>query len=50
MGHVWLGFEPEQLTGWLTDAGFTDVRIHPLPADPAAKGPALLSAVAVRRK
>jgi ubiquinone/menaquinone biosynthesis C-methylase UbiE len=50
MGHVWLGFEPEQLTGWLTDAGFTDVRIHHLPADPAAKGPALLSAVAVRRK
>jgi ubiquinone/menaquinone biosynthesis C-methylase UbiE len=50
MGHVWLGFEPQQLTGWLTDAGFTDVRIHPLPADPAAKGPALLSAVAVRRK
>lgn len=50
MGHVWLGFEPEQLTGWLTDAGFTDVRIHHLPAEPAAKGPALLSAVAVRRK
>jgi ArsR family transcriptional regulator len=50
MGHVWLGFEPEQLTGWLTDAGFADIRIHPLPADPAAKGPALLSAVAVRRK
>lgn len=50
MGHVWLGFEPEQLTGWLTGAGFTDVRIHPLPADPAAKGPALLSAVAVREK
>ena len=50
MGHVWLGFEPEQLTGWLTDAGFTDVRIHHLPAEPAARGPALLSAVAVRRK
>ncbi len=50
MGHVWLGFEPEQLTDWLTGAGFTGVRIHPLPADPAAKGPALLSAVAVREK
>jgi ArsR family transcriptional regulator len=50
MGHVWLGFEPEQLTGWLTGAGFTDVRIHSLPADPAARGPALLSAVAVREK
>ncbi|MCP3136260.1 ArsR/SmtB family transcription factor [Pyxidicoccus xibeiensis] len=50
MGHVWLGFEPEQLTGWLHEAGFDDVRIHTLPADPAAKGPALLSAVAVRRK
>jgi ArsR family transcriptional regulator len=50
MGHVWLGFEPEQLSGWLEGAGFTDVRIHPLPAEPAARGPALLSAVAVRRK
>ncbi|MFP2926513.1 ArsR/SmtB family transcription factor [Pyxidicoccus sp. 3LG] len=50
MGHVWLGFDPEQLTSWLTTAGFTDVRIHPLPADPDVKGPALLSAVAVRRK
>jgi len=48
MGHVWLGFEPEQLTGWLADAGFTNVRIHPLPAAAEAKGPALLSAVAVR--
>jgi ArsR family transcriptional regulator len=50
MGHVWLGFEPEQLTGWLHEAGFDDARIHSLPADPAAMGPALLSAVAVRRK
>jgi ArsR family transcriptional regulator len=50
MGHVWLGFEPEQLTRWLTDAGFTHIRIHPIPADPSAKGPALLSAVAIRPK
>ncbi len=50
MGHVWLGFEPEQLSGWLEGAGFTGIRIHSLPADPAAKGPALLSAVAVRQE
>jgi SAM-dependent methyltransferase len=50
MGHVWLGFEPEQLSRWLAEAGFSDVRLHPLSADPSAKGPALLSAVAVRRK
>ncbi|HSP78106.1 MAG TPA: methyltransferase domain-containing protein, partial [Myxococcaceae bacterium] len=45
MGHVWLGFEPEQLTRWLTEAGFSEVRIHPFPVDSTAKGPALFSAV-----
>ena len=45
MGHVWLGFNASQITGWLTEAGFEQVVYHPLPADPAAKGPTLFAAV-----
>jgi SAM-dependent methyltransferase len=48
MGHLWLGFEPAQITGWLEGAGFTDVRVVPLPPDPQAKGPGLFTARAVR--
>jgi ubiquinone/menaquinone biosynthesis C-methylase UbiE len=48
MGHLWLGFDPAQMTGWLESAGFTDVRIVPLPPDPQAKGPGLFTARAVR--
>lgn len=44
MGHVWLGFGPDQLDGWMRDAGFGEVRYVPLPADPAAKGPTLFAA------
>ncbi len=46
MGHVWLGFDPQELTAWLHDAGFTNVRYVPLPVDPDATGPALFSATA----
>jgi ubiquinone/menaquinone biosynthesis C-methylase UbiE/DNA-binding transcriptional ArsR family regulator len=48
MGHVWLGFGEEQLGRLLGAAGFTAVRVVPLPVDPAAKGPALFVASAVR--
>ena len=48
MGHVWLGFSEEQITGLLTDAGFRDVRVVVLPPDPRAKGPAVF--VATGRK
>jgi ArsR family transcriptional regulator len=48
MGHVWLGFAPGQLSEWLSQAGFENVRLHPLPAQPAAKGPALFAATARR--
>jgi SAM-dependent methyltransferase len=44
MGHVWLGFEREQISGWLEEAGFGAVRHVPLPADPRAKGPLLFAA------
>lgn len=48
MGHVWLGFSPEQIRSWLREAGFTQHRLWPLMADPAAKGPALFAVVAER--
>ncbi len=48
MGHVWLGFSAEQLTGWLTDVGFEKVRFVELPPDPQAKGPSLFTARASR--
>jgi ArsR family transcriptional regulator len=48
MGHVWLGFGDDQIRRLLGAAGFGDVRIIPLPVDPAAKGPALFVASATR--
>jgi SAM-dependent methyltransferase len=48
MGHVWLGFGEDQLRRLLGGAGFDDVRIVPLPAEPAAKGPALFVASGTR--
>jgi ArsR family transcriptional regulator len=49
MGHVWLGFGRDQMTGWLAEAGFENARVLPLPAAPQAQGPALLAATARRR-
>jgi ArsR family transcriptional regulator len=48
MGHLWLGFGAEQLAEWLLAAGFECPRYTPLPADPAARGPALFAATARR--
>jgi len=48
MGHVWLGFSEKQIGKFLTDAGFSDVRMRLLPADPDAMGPALFAAAATR--
>lgn len=48
MGHVWLGFGDDQFRRLLGGAGFHDIRIVPMPADPEAKGPALFVASAVR--
>jgi ArsR family transcriptional regulator len=30
-GHVWLGFEPDKLRAWLSEAGLTVVAVGPLP-------------------
>ena len=48
MGHVWMGFAPDLVTGWLGDAGFDGIRLVLMPADPRAKGPALFVASATR--
>jgi ArsR family transcriptional regulator len=48
MGHVWLGFSEKQITRFLIGAGFSDVRVRALPADPDARGPALCAAVGVK--
>ncbi|HEX6746891.1 MAG TPA: metalloregulator ArsR/SmtB family transcription factor [Longimicrobium sp.] len=44
MGHVWLGFAPDELEGWMMEAGFGAFRHVALPADPASKGPTLFAA------
>jgi len=46
MGHVWLGFGEDHITKLLSGAGFTSVRVRPLPIDADARGPALFVAVA----
>ncbi len=48
LGHQWLGFPESQVAGWLTEAGFGRIRVQPLPAAPAAKGPGLFAATAVK--
>lgn len=48
MGHLWQGFSREQLEPWLREAGLTPGAHHPLPSDPAAKGPLLFAAAAKR--
>jgi ArsR family transcriptional regulator len=44
MGQLWQGFSREQVAGWMEAAGLAEPRYVPLPADPAAKGPALFAA------
>lgn len=48
MGHVWLGFAEDQISGWLVQAGFRDTRLRALPPAPEVKGPALFVATAFR--
>jgi ubiquinone/menaquinone biosynthesis C-methylase UbiE/DNA-binding transcriptional ArsR family regulator len=45
MGHVWLGFDTEQIVQWGHEAGFRAVRAHALPAASQVKGPSLFAAV-----
>jgi len=44
MGHVWPGFDPETLCRWMTEAGFADVQVRPVPPELEASGPSLFLA------
>ena len=46
MGHVWPGFDFEQLEAWLTDVRFSSIRFQALTPDPDASGPLLFLASA----
>jgi ArsR family transcriptional regulator len=48
MGHVWLGFSPDQMARVLEGAGFEAPRVHPLDPEPGVRGPALFVATASR--
>ena len=48
MGHVWLGFSDDHMRRLVTESGFDDVRIVPIPPDARAKGPGLFVATARR--
>ena len=50
LGHVWQGFDGDQVKEWLENSGFTACRYRPLPADPDAKGPSLFVASGRRRE
>ena len=41
LGHVWQGFDGDQVKEWLTNAGFSNAKYRALPADPEAAGPSL---------
>ncbi|MGH7503084.1 MAG: hypothetical protein ACREL7_15260 [Longimicrobiales bacterium] len=44
MGHVWLGFSPDQVEDMARRAGFERVDTQALPPEPGAKGPLLFVA------
>jgi ubiquinone/menaquinone biosynthesis C-methylase UbiE/DNA-binding MarR family transcriptional regulator len=46
MGHLWEGFEREQMGAWLREAGFQAITHHTLPGAPEARGPLLFATVA----
>jgi ArsR family transcriptional regulator len=46
LGHVWQGFDGDQVKDWLTTAGFSSCRYRVLPPDPSADGPPLFAAAA----
>lgn len=46
MGHVWLGFEQQEIEQWLAAAGCRSIRWMPLSVEAQAKGPSLFLAIA----
>ncbi|MCP4203483.1 MAG: metalloregulator ArsR/SmtB family transcription factor [bacterium] len=50
MGHVWLGFDPQRIEQWLTNAQLERTRVTTLTPQPDAQGPSLFAASAVKPK
>lgn len=48
-GQQWPGFTTSDVLGWLSAAGLVAPRVLPLPADPAARGPLLFAASAMKQ-
>lgn len=48
MGHVWMGFDRQRVERYIAEAGLEPARFVSLPEEPAAKGPTLFAATAVR--
>jgi len=48
MGHLWLGFSPDQMMGWMQAAGFHGARRVPVPPHPEATGPLLFAVRGLR--
>jgi ArsR family transcriptional regulator len=48
-GQLHMGFDVDELTGWLQQAGLDGITVRPLAPDPGVTGPALLMAAADRR-
>ena len=48
MGHIWLGFETDQLESWMIQTGLQDITIRALPPEQEAKGPNIFAARAQR--
>ena len=48
MGHAWTGFSQQQIAAWLGGAGFSQVQVRSLKADPQARGPGLFLARGTR--
>ena len=46
MGHLWLGFDPDEIGEWFAAVGFDRPIVSPLPTDTQARGPALFAASA----
>jgi ArsR family transcriptional regulator len=46
LGHIWMGFSPQQLAGWIGSAGLRQVNVVPLAPEPSARGPSLFLATA----
>ncbi len=48
MGHVWLGFDRQQIAAWTAAAGLERLRLRHLRPEPEARGPSLFCATTTK--